>query len=94
MQDPRSLRWTREAQVTYDDSASLCPELTLRHPEIKERQGAVRHCRQTNERMAQLQAARHAADRKRSALSSSAKIPWTQSKSVSHQRWTQPTLKT
>jgi len=41
-----------------NDSASLCPELTSRHLEIKERLDAIRRYRKANERMTQLQAAK------------------------------------
>jgi len=44
-------------QATHDDSAGLCPELTSRHPEIKERPDAIRRCRKANERMTRPQAA-------------------------------------
>jgi len=45
-------------QAPHDDSTSLCPELTSRHPEIKERLDAIRHYRKASERMTQLQSAK------------------------------------
>jgi len=40
-----------------NDGASLCPELTSRHPEIKERPDAIVRCRKASERMTHPQAA-------------------------------------